>query len=552
MEDEKTAEEEVIFVRKATGLVRTAGVITTAAIAFGYLTQGITYYPAMTAFWFPGSNMLISYAIGGFIMVWPLLIAMFFVQAMPRSASDYVAVSRVIHPSVAYIGALIQWQNWAWVAGAFSAGTLIQAVGQAAVVYGKMVGDASLVEWATPLATFATPVLVVSTVVGILVLSLITIVGWRWSGLALNIMFAGMLVGVVLGTGILTVYALQGQAATAAAWDRAYGAGAWQEIRDVAIANGWKNYVESKTGSADMWGWPGAWNWSATFGGALPASYAWWGMEIPNQVAGEIKEPSKTYPRAAAIILLVAGTWYILTAWGLMAAFGEHFPMYAYVIFQGYGSELKHNPQVWPMVPIFTGSLYANPYMAAAVHLLTSLNLPSGGLACFIITSRVIFALSFDRAFPSIFAKVNERWRTPHYAVALTSIYTLIWVPVTVYLPYVAAWNVYASAAFRYMIMGWAAMIMPYKFPGMFERAYAYKIGKIPVLTILGVLGTITATWLFVNNLVNIYGAAEALASTLVQVFWLSFSIILWASFYNYYKSKGIDMDKLYASVPPA
>lgn len=545
------AEEEVLFVRKATGLVRTVGVWTTAAITFGYLTQGIVYYPSMNVYWFPGANLPVSYALGGFIMVWPLFIAIFLTAAMPRSASDYVAVSRIINPTVSYLGTLIQWQNWAAVA-AVTAPWIFQVIGQSMVMYGTMANVPGIVEFWAPFATFGTNELLIATFVGIIIFGSLCIIGMRWSSWALNIMFAGMLVGVGIGTAYLVLYALQGTTATAAAWDRAYGPGAWQEIEDVALTGGWRDYVAGQTGDANMWGWPGKWNWEMTALGILPASYAWWGMELSNQVAGEIKEPSKTYPLGMALCAIVTAAWYMLTTFGMSMAFGETFPMYVYSVIEGHSANFQINPEVFPLIPFFTGSLTANPVLGSLVTFLTGLNMPSGSLATFVVCSRVTFALAFDRAFPSIFARVNERWRTPHWSIILTMAYGMIWGPIGIMIPYIAAWNIYASCALRYMFMGWAATIFPWKMPELFERAYPWRIAGIPLMTIIGVLGTITATWLFVQNIVAISGEAYAGASTLVQAFWIAFSVLLWAAFYNYYKSKGIDMDSLYGEIPPA
>lgn len=115
-----SSDDEVLFVRKASGLVRTVGPLTTAAITFGYLTQGITYYPSFTALYFPGANLPLSYLIGLPTMIMPLFVAIFFTAAMPRSASDYVAVSRIVSPQIAFVGTFVQWQNWVWV-GSYTA-----------------------------------------------------------------------------------------------------------------------------------------------------------------------------------------------------------------------------------------------------------------------------------------------------------------------------------------------------------------------------------------------------------------------------------------------
>jgi amino acid transporter len=96
------------FARKATGLVRESSLWNTAA--FNILNVTVAYailYPALFAWQFPGSSLLL----GGIISVAafvPLgLCYAMVVAAIPRSGSDYVFVSRVFHPAVGFIVAVV-------------------------------------------------------------------------------------------------------------------------------------------------------------------------------------------------------------------------------------------------------------------------------------------------------------------------------------------------------------------------------------------------------------------------------------------------------------
>jgi len=103
------------FARKATGLVRESSLWNTAA--FNILNVTVAYailYPALFAWQFPGSNLLLGgiIAVAAFV---PLgLVYAMVVAAMPRSGSDYVFVSRVFHPAVGFIVAPWTTLLYAW------------------------------------------------------------------------------------------------------------------------------------------------------------------------------------------------------------------------------------------------------------------------------------------------------------------------------------------------------------------------------------------------------------------------------------------------------
>ena len=546
-----SGDEEVLFVRKASGLVRSIGPIATAAITFGYLTTGITYYPGFTAVNFPGANLPLSYLMGLPTMIMPLFVAIFFTAAMPRSASDYVAVSRIVSPQLAFVGTFVQWQNWVWVACTTAPG-LLTMFGPFLDVLGSLTRNVALVTAATPFANYGTWQLLVLGFVGIVIAAVVSTIGMGFSGKVINVFFILQLVGVVIGTGVLGYYAMLGPTATASAWNQAYGAGAWEDVVNAATKNGWPSFVQAATGSASNWGWPGGWTMGQTLPAVLPAAYAWWGMELSNQVAGEIKTPSKTYTYGILLSAGIALVWYMLTTVWIMQAFGAFFMQYSYVVYK-FPSALTITPAVFPYTYTFEAPLvsafFNNAWIGAIMLLLQELNLFSGGLAMFLVCSRVTFAWAYDRVIPEAFSKVNTRFRTPHYSILLILVIAGVMWYFTNYFPYLLAANTYALAALRYAFMGWAAMIFPWKLKDIFEHGLATKIAGVPLIAILGAITTGTSSWLVIQNVAILSGD---ITSLFYQIGIFALGAILFSVFYAFRKSKGIDMDALYKEIPPA
>src|ERR1019366_9724681 len=97
-----------VFARKATGLVRESSVWN--ASAFNILNVTIAYailYPALFLWQFPGASLLLAGIIGVAAFVPLGLCYALVVAAMPRAGSDYVFVSRVFHPAVGFVVAVV-------------------------------------------------------------------------------------------------------------------------------------------------------------------------------------------------------------------------------------------------------------------------------------------------------------------------------------------------------------------------------------------------------------------------------------------------------------
>lgn len=146
----------------------------------------------------------------------------------------------------------------------------------------------------------------------------------------------------------------------------------------------------------------------AVLGGAVIAYYSFVGFETSANVAEEVRDPSRVYPRALFGALLAAGVVYILV--GLASSIAlpadelekSSGPLLAVVAATGVG------------VPEWVFSLIA--LIAVA----------NGALLTMIMTSRVTFGMAEQGLLPPVLGRVLPNRRTPWVAIIATTVLALL------------------------------------------------------------------------------------------------------------------------------
>ncbi len=108
----------------------------------------------------------------------------------------------------------------------------------------------------------------------------------------------------------------------------------------------------------------------------------------------------------------------------------------------------------------------------------------------------MIFAWSFDKFFPEKFADVNERFHTPHWAIILTIVGSILSV-LPCMIPGFAWYYVISTVTevmLRWLFSSWAAMILPFTKPDICRLGFTQEIAEIPLVSMVGALSTITMT----------------------------------------------------------
>jgi amino acid transporter len=170
----------------------------------------------------------------------------------------------------------------------------------------------------------------------------------------------------------------------------------------------------------------------------------------------------------------------------------------------------------------------------------------------YVLASRIIFAQTFDRLFPSRMAYITEGTRTPVYIMGLMVIVACIWTYINLF--YGATLSSYMAStqfmiSFTIILSMIAAIVFPMRMRSHFDQSPArrYRTTIIP-LALLGI---------FVNLLIMFYlVTVPALAATTPQSESLIVGIFVAGIVYYYivkayWKRTGLDINQVFREIPP-
>jgi amino acid transporter len=605
--------ESKTFVRDATGLVREIGVVTATIFILSNVVgggwqirvfQGAGAVPVKATNYLFGINpMIMAFILTGICSIATVFVFAVMATAMPRAGGGYVYISRTISPSVGFVTA------WAEFLGiAISYGLIAVLCVEFAIVF-------------LPTAGFtAVDVLADSwwlTILGIILtiaFAALAYFGTSMVGKALHIMFWIPAVITVAIYGFLILGMLDPQ----------------------VTATGVESLLETKTGTAitteqyiqraiDVGLNEAEVDYFTGVSGLIPKAYwAWIGYAAISFAAGEVKESNRSLPTAhlaAGFIILgiyvtisflmgAASTVGDVQGWSLFDSLG----------FIDWGSKTGTTAQLdaanevrgfaWMpfiamMVATGMGFGILNIAFAIAGVLWLANDLPP-----FVVTSsRILFAMSFDRSMPEIFAKVDERWHSPTNAIIFTALVAFMGVfaeadffgdsayPGGLDIPILGIFMNPSGGvvvtdlldALFFTTACIAAILLPSRLkdvydraawkPKLFGREAVWVIGWVALIAnmyinlfLLGAVGVLNHLtdppipflpplipnlaptgplgFLFGGSLNDLLGSWDFWAPWIL-IMWVVIGIIIYFVVKTYYSRRGVDFSTIYASIPP-
>jgi amino acid transporter len=532
-----------VFTRKASGLVRVMSPF--SAFIYNVLTMGLIF--PWTYLWAPG-------ALPGGKMVWGILLAMLleipiaFVYvwlstALPRSGGDYVFQSRVFGGGVAFTVVMSGYVIWIlqWVA---LSGWLLSYLGFAPLFLGlgATLGNAGLSNlgiWFT-----GSTGIIVTSVLNALVSMLILISGFKNYVRFQSVMIFGTLLAFVT---MLVVLFLGNPTQS------------MQRIDTFAAAVGGSgNFVQtaidaSKAAGVDL---NPPFNLLATL---LVAPIAWTSLQWATYSAqqnGEIKDARSFRSQSFIIVgsLIFTGILLALLAAALEKAVGTEF---LYVTGAGYwagvGEAKIQGFWLWPN--IIAVALTASPLVVLLIGFGYILNSHQIVHNCYIGMTRVMVAMSLDRLLPEWVSRVSERFHTPvnaHIAYFVASIPVIFlynlhpdWVTLTL--------GVTFACGYVFVITCLAGALLPYRAKDVYDASPGakYKIGGIPLVTVLGVIG-----FIFGGIMVLMFMFYGQLGLTSPLAYGIVFGILAVSAVWYFLvkvaqNARGINVDYAFKEIPP-
>ena len=537
-----TAKPEV-FTRKASGLVRVMSPF--SAFVYNILTMGLIF--PWTYLWAPG-------ALPGGKLVWGILLAMaieipialvyvWLSTALPRSGGDYVFQSRVFGGGVAFTVVMSGYVIWIlqWVA---LSGWLLAYLGFAPLFLGlgAFTDNAAMTNlglWFT-----GSMGIIITSILNAFVAMMILVSGFKNYVRFQSVMIGGTLLAFIT----MLVVLFTGNPASSAA-----------RLDEFALAiSGVSNFVQTAKDATVAAGIDlnPPFSLVATL---LVAPIAWTSLQWATYSAqqnGEIKNARSFKDQMLIIVgsLIFTGILLAILAAAIEKAVGTEF---LYIAGAGYWSGVGEATisgfWLWPnMIAV---ALSASPIVVIIIGLGYILNSHQIVHNCYIGMTRVMVAMSLDRLLPEWISKVDDKRHTPanaHWAYFIASIPVILlynlypgWVGLTL--------GVTFACGYVFVITCLAGALLPYRAKDVYESSpgAAYKLGGIPLVTILGGLGFILGTAMLIMFMFDPrLGLTSPLAYQVV-IGVLAVSAIWYFISKNMQKSKGINVDYAFKEIPP-
>jgi len=562
-----------LFVRRASGLVRTVGPFTAFMIVFSHTVGGgIHKLAVQAAYSSPGAYIPYSFLVTGLLAGIPTAIIYTMLGSMmPRTGGDYIFITRGLSPIMGFVSS---WGFWftevlsygiiAWYSIDFFAGAL--------TISGVVLNNAGLTNFAQWLYTVEGHWIVGSLFV--FGFALLALFGMRIYSWVVNILGTLAIIGVISNLIILGGFGLSANAAISG-WDRVFGSGAYEKVvqKSFELSTQYQGVFPVS-----------AFSWTDTMRAGIGAIWAYIGITSAVYVGGEIKSPSKTLFISQVLGTTVIMLYYItlpafvFTAWQvpesvlnkvnatpILQQMGVpkdrvYFIALYQFLMNNWGANnvasLLGVPQS-SLLPAGVVTTYTVTLLPSELAWLQILNGVLVGIvllkdipAFFLVSSRLIFAWSFDRFFPELFAAVNSKFNSPHWAIILTMFGGLLGVVLNIVSgEWLASVDTTMLYQFAVMIAGLSAAVLPFIRSDIYGKSTAkYSIGGVPLLTIFGVFA-------FTSNFYFLIVAGTWLnpeRDLVLQTVWMGLGAAMFTGYMIRNVKRGIDVKTIYTEIPPA
>jgi len=551
------AAESTLFLRKATGLVRSWSVFDAFIYAFFSISLVTLGLYIISQMWFFEGGLIPALLISGVIILAECAVYAGLIAVMPRAGGDYVWQSRILGGGIGFVLAVTGWWFILWLWTPIYADMLRQIffMPLLAVIGAK---DAALWFASDPTAYFTVCVIMVVFVTAVIALGMKTYA--RVQKFCFWVGNAGLLV--------VCLFLLFGS-------NDGFKAGFEANATNLCGAAPGVYDATIKAGQAAGAATP-------LFGGSLGAIFLlmpylvffnlWpnWGATLYGEVKGADDFKKNFWGMGLALIVttVLAIVFFLLVSktisWDFYTNANAAYWSYR---FDATGQVAAPPFPVWPYPAMLALFLTTTPILQFVVLLAMSMWFFGWAGTIFLSSTRVIFAAAFDRLLPEAAAQIDPRTRTPLWALGLMVVPGLI-------VSALYVWNIFNFAsltlastlviAVTFLGSTIAAIVLPYTKKDLYEASpiAKYKVAGIPLITVAGVIFAAFLLFLLYEWLLDpnaLYGIGWSINENGVKnttsiifmlvMYGLALGIYLGVRSYRK-RREGIDVSMIYKEIP--
>jgi amino acid transporter len=528
----KEAKKPEVFVRKASGLVRSAGTWDVLAYNINFTSIGLllAFLIMLGPAFYPGDNMALSAILCSLILIPLALVYGYLSSAMPRSGGDYVYVSRVLHPAIGMMSNFNFTMWWFFYGGVPSAFLAKYGLAPFFRTLGLFTGNLQLIEvgnwFVQPMSQF---------IFGALLISLLVFIfsrGMKTFFRIQNILILFAILSTVLSA---LVFVGKDQAAVMAAFNQYLGPISGKADTAAFVMQAAKD-AQFALSDFSWYGTILAMTWIY-----LNLSF----MQSSAYIGSEVKDARRLQLWSMPATVLIVGLGVVVTVLLVGKAAGYDF----------LGSLSTIDPTTIGITstPLFTelASFVSHNLIIAFLITFGFIFWSYAWLPGQILNgSRNILAYSIDGLFPAWFKKVDPKLHTPVNALLTMGVMSILALAVYVFTPYFATLVGIFGMNLTFIMVSIAAMVLPWRLPDVFETsAVNQRIFGIPVISIIGFLSTLAClfmAWVFYKDPLS--GVTNSMVIFNLIIFFSGLVIYYVAKYFQ--SRRGVDVDLSYKELP--
>jgi APA family basic amino acid/polyamine antiporter len=538
--------EKKVFVREATGLVRTFSLLDAFVLAMAFVNIGsgvFLLYSSSLAF-APGFNLGLSFLITTIMNLFVVLVYIQMTTIMPRSGGDYVFVSRGISAHLGFANnfffTVVAILGIAW--NGFFMGTT--ALSGAAAAAGYTTGNSFLIRLSQSASTPVTAFIVGFII--ILFAMLLNMFSLNWLKRVNKVTFVIAMLAVVTW---LVVFATTSNTSFVSSFNsfaKSYtdSTDSYHQMSSVASTLGFS----VPTGASAVL--------TATLASLPLAYFTLSGANTLNFYSGEIRNVQKNIVYATIAALGVIAL--IDTVLGYLLFNTVGYNWLASTSYLAFNSPANYTLPASPSLPLLVSLANPNPF----VIWITFFGVIFWGYliiaAYYLIATRNIFAWSFDRLVPESMSRVSPRFQTPMRSILTITVLALIALAIYAFTPAFSYTNYTTAYNSVWIIPCFAAAAFPFVKRGIFESQPKFvraKLARIPVMTILGLAGAFSVLYMDYEVVSNpgyagISPSLNLLSLGIILAIFIV-GVVVYPVLKSIQKRRGVDLDILFKEIPP-
>jgi amino acid transporter len=533
-------EEDAVFVRSSSGLVRELGLrdafIVNLGYTGGFFSVSLAFMVSQALWAYPGADLGLAQLITMLVLCPAIALSYALLSAaMPRAGGDYVFISRLIHP---FLGFLASWGTVVLLSfliafGAYWGGA--QSLSALLGTLGYRWTSSGLIDASTWIAG-KTGSFIVGTAL-ILIFGMVALAGVRVMARVNLIVFAIGLLGSAIGLIVLAVV---------------------PHDTFVSNFNGFMTnftddptYYDTVLKRADKAGVDTAFSLGATIKILPIVAFSSIFVMGSAYVGAEVRRAGRVQTFSMPLALGLLGVMNILTYYLVRKLTGYDFLVA--VNSNWYNGQLTELP-ILPFFNLFTTVATGSSVLAVAIglgYMAMSLLFMAINIT---LCSRIVFAWSMDRVAPAQSARVYERFHSPPYAVAFIILLSVGFLAMFVFTTWLAVLGAIAGLLPAVILACVAAAILPWRRPQLFNDTPIVnaRFAGIPVITIVGTLGAVYTTVILITYFVNDLYLVNAGKGIRVLIVVFAVGILVYAVASVVRRRQGLDLRKVYSEVPPS